>query len=87
MTDAEKTVAKGMNRIISELTLMKAAYESVLKRYVEDWQEKVEAAKASEPLQAFARNVEEMRQGIDLLIDENNLIAPPSRYSRDGLVD
>jgi hypothetical protein len=87
MTEDEKNVTKYMSRVIFDLTRLKAVYEFVLKRNVEDWQEKVEAANASGPLQEFAQSLENARQATDLLIDQNNLSALPSRYSKDGLVD
>lgn len=86
MNGDEKNVVKAMNRIICDLTRLKAVYEAVLKRHVEDWQAMVEAANASPPLQEFAQQVENARQGIDLLIDENNVTALQSKLATGGLV-
>jgi hypothetical protein len=87
MTEDEKKVTKEMNKIICDLTRQKAVYEAVLKHRVTDWRGEVEAANASRPLQEYARAVEEMRQGIDLLIEKDNLSAVPSKLSKDGLVN
>jgi hypothetical protein len=87
MTDDEKNVVKGMNRLICDLTRLKAVYEAVLNVRVANWQAEVEAANASVPLQALAHNVENARQGIDLLIEQNSLSLVPSRLSKDGLAN
>jgi hypothetical protein len=87
MTDDEKAVAKGMNGLICGLTRLKAVYEAVLKQHVGNWQAEVEVANASVPLQVLAQNIENMRQGIDLLIDQNNLTAVPSKLAKAGLVN
>ncbi len=87
MTDDEKNVTKEMNQIICDLTRLKAAYGAVLKQHVTNWQAKVEAANASLPLQEYARAVEEMRHGIDFLIEQNNLSAVRSKLSKGGLVN
>jgi len=86
MTDDEKNITKGMNQIICDLTRWKAVYEDVLKRRVANWQEEVEAANVSRPLQELAKNLENARQGIDLLIEQNNLSDVPSKLSKGGLV-
>ena len=87
MTDAEKNVVKEMNQIMCDLTVQIAVYRKVLKRHVANWQEEVAAAKASTLLQAFAQHVENGRQGIDLLIEQNNLSLVRSKLSKGGLED
>jgi hypothetical protein len=74
MTDDEKNVAKGMGRLIARLTLTKAAHESLLKVAVgEGWQEQVTRVLASEPLQTFERQLAQILQVSDRLIDEGQL--------------
>lgn len=87
MTDDEKDVVKEMNKLIFDLIRLKAVYEAVLKLRVANWQGEVEAANASAPLQALAHNFENARQGIDLLIEQNNLTAVPSKLATDGLLN
>ena len=87
MTADEQNVLKGMNKIICDLTRLKAVYEAVLATRVANWQGEVEAANASAPLQAFAETVENARQGIDLLIEQNNVTALQSQVATGSLVN
>jgi hypothetical protein len=73
MTSDEKRLLKDMNKLICEMMLKQNVYETVFLAHIPDWPLKLASVISSPEYKTRQRENEKIRQGIDSLIDQNNL--------------
>lgn len=73
MTSEEKKLLKDMNKLICEMILKQNVYETVFLAHIPDWPSKLASVISSLEYQTRQIENDKIRQGIDSLIDQNNL--------------
>ncbi len=86
MTSDEKKLLKDMNKLICDMMLKQNVYETVFLAQIPDWPLKLASVISSPEHQTRLRENDKIRQGIDSLIEQNNLtslrsLVPSSRPS------
>ena len=84
MNAAEKKIMKDMNKLICDMMLRRAVFESVVAKYVPDWPLKVASLISSPEHQTLQTENEKLRQSIDLLIEQNNLTSLRSLLAKNN---
>jgi uncharacterized protein YjeT (DUF2065 family) len=88
MTTEEKKMVKAMNQLMANAYLRAMICEGVLMQLVPGgWQNLVAAAKTSPAFETLRTEIEQRRQDIDFLIEQNNLSALLSKLPKGGPVN
>jgi hypothetical protein len=84
MTNEEKQIVKDMSKLICDMMLRRAVFETVVAKYVPDWPIKVASLISSPEHQTLRKENEKLQQSIELLIDQNNLTSLRSLLPKGG---
>jgi hypothetical protein len=81
MTDEEKQIFKAMNKFTWDTLFQISLYKAIVEMNVPTWPSVVASLTSSPAIQKIQKELENGRQAIELLIDENNLTALQSAIS------
>jgi hypothetical protein len=88
MTNEEKKMVKTMNQLMANALIRAAASEGALMQLVPGgWPNLVAAVKTSPAFEILRSEIEQTRQDIDFLIEQNNLSALLSKLPKAGPVN
>lgn len=84
MTNEEKEIFKAMNKFTWDALFQMSLYKAIVEMNVPTWPSAVASLTSSLAFQKIQKELENNRQAIELLIDENNLSALQSAISNIG---